>query len=58
MIHKKKHDKQKVRIWRERFCKVLEQLANKNDRFSESEVAEDIIKAVSEVRYSSKKLER
>ena len=54
LILKKKLEKQKVTTWQERFGKALHQLGAKNVRFSEKEVAEDVKKAVAEVRASAK----
>lgn len=50
LMLKKKLEKQKVTTWQERFGKALQQLGTKNIRFSEKEVAEDVKKAVIEVR--------
>jgi hypothetical protein len=54
LILKKKLEKQKVTTWQERFGKALQQLGKKNIRFSEKEVAEDVKKAVAEVRAGAK----
>lgn len=51
---KKKLEKQKVTNWQERFGKALQQLGKKNIRFSEKEVAEDVKKAIAEVRAGAK----
>ena len=54
LILKKKLEKQKVTTWQERFGKALQQLSTKNIRFSEKEVAEDVKKAIAEVRAGAK----
>ncbi len=54
LILKKKLEKQKITTWQERFGKALQQLGKKNIKFSEKEVAEDIKKAVAEVRAGAK----
>lgn len=54
LILKKKLEKQKVTTWQARFGKALQQLGKKNIRFSEKEVAEDIKKAIAEVRAGAK----
>ncbi len=54
LILKKKLEKQKVTTWQERFGKTLQQLGKKNIRFSEKEIAEDINKAIAEVRAGAK----
>ncbi|MEK6528545.1 MAG: hypothetical protein AABZ36_06675 [Nitrospirota bacterium] len=54
LILKKKLEKQKVTTWQERFGKALQQLGTKNIRFSEKEVAEDVKKAIAEVRAGAK----
>lgn len=54
LILKKKLEKQKVTTWQKRFGKALQQLGKKNIRFSEKEVAEDIKKAIAEVRAGAK----
>lgn len=54
LILKKKLEKQKVTTWQERFGQALQQLGKKNIPFSEKEVAEDIKKAIAEVRASAK----
>lgn len=50
LILGKKLEKQKITTWQERFGKALQQLGTKNIRFSEKEVAEDVKKAIAEVR--------
>lgn len=54
LILKKKLEKQKITTWQERFGKALQQLGTKNIRFSEKEVAEDVKKAIAEVRAGAK----
>ena len=54
LILKKKLEKQRITTWQERFGKALRQLGKKNIGFSEKEVAEDIKKAIAEVRASAK----
>ena len=54
IVLKKKLEKQKVTTWQERFGKALQQLGKKNIRFSEKEVAEDVKKAIAEVRAGAK----
>lgn len=54
LILKKKLEKQKVTTWQERFGKASQQLGTKNIRFSEKEVAEDVKKAIAEVRAGAK----
>jgi hypothetical protein len=54
LVLKKKLEKQKVTTWQERFGKALQQLGKKNIRFSEKEVAEDVKKAIAEVRAGAK----
>jgi hypothetical protein len=54
LVLKKKLEKQKVTTWQERFGRALEQLGKKNIRFSEKEVAEDVKKAIAEVRAVAK----
>ncbi|MEW6418023.1 MAG: hypothetical protein AB1480_07865 [Nitrospirota bacterium] len=50
LVLKKKLEEQKVATWQERFGKALQQLGKKNVRFSEKEVAEDVKRAIAEVR--------
>ena len=50
LVIKKKLEKQKVTTWQERFGKALRQVGSKNIRFTEKEVAEDVKKAIAEVR--------
>jgi hypothetical protein len=50
MIIRKKLEKQKVTTWQARFGRALQGLGKKNIRFSEKEVADDIKKAIKEVR--------
>lgn len=50
LVLKKKLEKQKVTTWQARFGKALKQLGRRNIRFSENEVADDVKKAVAEVR--------
>ncbi len=54
LIIKKKLEKQKVTTWQERFGKALQQLGKKNIRFSEKEVADDVKRAITEVRAGAK----
>ena len=54
LVLKKKLEKQKVTTWQERFGRALQQLGKKNIRFSEKEVAEDVKKAIAEVRAGAK----
>lgn len=54
LVLKKKLEKQKVTTWQERFGRALQQLGKKNVRFSEMEVAEDVKKAIAEVRARAK----
>lgn len=54
LVLKKKLEKQKVTTWQERFGMALQQLGNKNINFSEKEVAEDVKKAIAEVRAGAK----
>jgi hypothetical protein len=54
LVLKKKLEKQKVTTWQERFGRALQQLGKKNVRFSESEVVEDVKKAIAEVRAHAK----
>jgi Mg/Co/Ni transporter MgtE len=54
LVLKKKLEKQKVTTWQKRFEKTLDQLGKKNIGFSEKEVAEDVKKAIAEVRVSAK----
>jgi hypothetical protein len=50
LILKKKLEKQKVTTWQARFSGTLQALGKKNMRFSEKEVADDIKRAIKEVR--------
>jgi len=50
LVLKKKLEKQKVTTWQARFGKSLQQLGKKNTRYSEKEVADDVRKALAEVR--------
>jgi len=54
LLLKKKLEKQKITTWQERFGKALQQLGEKNIKFTEKEVAEDVRKAIAEVRSSAK----
>ncbi|MGC2061437.1 MAG: hypothetical protein WA610_00550 [Thermodesulfovibrionales bacterium] len=54
LVLKKKLEKQKVTTWHARFGKALEQLGKKNVRFSEKEAAEDVKRAIAEVRAGGK----
>jgi len=54
LVLKKKLEKQKITTWQERFGRALQQLGKKNIRFSEKEVAEDVKKAIAEVRAGAK----
>ncbi len=54
LLLKKKLEKQKITTWQERFGKALQQLGKRNVRFSEKEVAEDVKKAIAEVRAGAK----
>ena len=47
---KKKLEKGKVTSWQERFGRALKYLGKRNRRFSETEVKEDVKKAIAEVR--------
>ena len=53
LVLKKRLKKQKVTTWQKRFGKALDQLGKKNIGFSEKEVAEDVKKAIAEVRVSA-----
>lgn len=53
LVLKKRLKKQKVITWQKRFGKALDQLRKKNVTFSEKEVAEDVKKAIAEVRISA-----
>ena len=55
LLLKKKLEKQKITTWQDRFGHALHKLGRKNVRFSEKEVAEDIKKAIAEVRSGTKK---
>lgn len=50
LVLKKKLEKQKITTWQARFGKALQQLGKKNIRYSEKEVADDVRKALAEVR--------
>jgi hypothetical protein len=54
LILKKKLEKQRITTWQERFGKALRQLGRKNVRYSGKEVAEDVRKALAEVRADAK----
>lgn len=54
LIIKKKLEKQKITTWQERFGKALQQLGKKNIRFSGKEVADDVKRAIAEVRAGAK----
>lgn len=54
LVLKKKLEKQKVTTWQEQFGRALQQLGRKNIRFPEKEVAEDVKKAIAEVRAGAK----
>ncbi|MDH4028406.1 MAG: hypothetical protein OEU95_06220 [Nitrospirota bacterium] len=54
LILKKKLEKQKVTTWQARFGRALQKLGKKNIRYSEKEVAEDVKKAIAEVRSFAK----
>lgn len=54
LILKKKLEKQRIATWQERFGRALRQLGKKNSRFSEKEVAEDVKRAIAEVRAGAK----
>lgn len=54
LVLKKKLDRKEVKTWHERFGKALQYLGKKNKRFSEKEVAEDVKRAIAEVRGSAK----
>jgi hypothetical protein len=47
---KKKLEKEKVASWEERFGKALKYLGKRNRSFSETEIKEDVKKAIAEVR--------
>jgi hypothetical protein len=47
---KKKLEKGKVTSWQERFGRALKYLGKRNRSFSETEVKEDVKKAIAEVR--------
>jgi hypothetical protein len=47
---KKKLERDRVPSWQERFGRALEYLGKRNRRFSETEVNEDVKKAVAKVR--------
>lgn len=54
LVLKKRLEKEKVTTWQERFGRALKSLGTKNKKFSENEVAEDIKRAIAEVRSSAK----
>jgi len=54
LILKKKLEKEKVTTWQARFGTALQKLGKKNIRYSEKEVAEDVKKAIAEVRSFAK----
>jgi hypothetical protein len=54
LVLKKKLEKQKVTTWQERFGRALQRLGKKNIRFSEKDAAEDVRKAIAEVRRCEK----
>ena len=54
LLLRKKLEKQKITTWQERFGKALQRLGKKNIRYSEKEVAEDVKKAIAEVRAGAK----
>ncbi len=54
LLLKKKLEQEKITTWQERFGHALQKLGKKNIRFSEKEVAEDIKKAIAEVRSGAK----
>jgi Mg/Co/Ni transporter MgtE len=54
LLLRKKLEKQKITTWQERFGKALQRLGKKNIRYSEKEVAEDVKKAIVEVRAGAK----
>lgn len=55
LVIKKKLEKEKTTTWQERFGNVLRYFGEKNKGFSEKEVAEDVKRAITEVRSSAKK---
>ncbi len=50
MFLRKKLDREKVPSWQERFGRALQQLGNKNKRFTTKEVLTDVERAISDVR--------
>ena len=54
LLLKKKLESQKITTWQERFGRALQQLGKKNVRCSEKKVAEDVKRAIAEVRSSAK----
>ena len=54
LLLKKKLEKQKIATWQERFGGALQQLGRKNRGLSEKKVAEDVKRAIAEVRGSAK----
>ena len=50
LVLKKKLQKEKVSTWQERFGSALQYLGKRNIKFSAKEVAEDVEKAIAEVR--------
>jgi hypothetical protein len=54
LILKKRLEKGKISTWQERFGKALQYLGKRNVRISEKEVAEDVKRAIAEVRSSAK----
>lgn len=55
LVIKKRLERGKTATWQERFGNVLRYLGDKNKRFSEKEVAEDVKRAITEVRSGAKK---
>jgi hypothetical protein len=50
MFLRKKLDREKVPSWHERFGRALQQLGNKNKKFTIKEVLTDVERAISDVR--------
>jgi len=50
LVLKKKLQREKASTWQERFGDALNYLGKRNAKFSEREVADDINKAIAEVR--------
>jgi hypothetical protein len=54
LVLKKRLENQKVTTWQARFGAALRQLGKKNARFSEKEIADDLKKAIAQVRAGAK----